>query len=86
MSRALWVNCEKQYTLSQLICYNEAILKEKIAAERSNLPTHEYIDLNAVANGRGVADAGLLYLKAVDTALDIMSKAVAGTLAEVVKD
>ena len=64
----------------------EAILKEKSAAERSNLPTHEYIDLNAVANGRGVADAGLLYLKAVDTALDIMSKAVAGTLAEVVKD
>ena len=64
----------------------EAILKEKIAAERSKLPTHEYIDLNAVANGRGVADAGLLYLKAVDPALDIMSKSVAATLAEVVKD
>lgn len=63
----------------------EVILKEKIAAERSKLPTHEYIDLNAVANGRGVSDAGLLYLKAVDTALDIMSKAVAGTLAEIQK-
>ena len=42
----------------------EKILKEKIAEERSKLPTHEYIDLNAVANGRGVSDAGLLYLKA----------------------
>ena len=63
----------------------EAILKEKIQEERSKLPTHEYIDLNAVANGRGVSDAGLLYLKAVDTALDIMSKYVAATLAQVVK-
>ena len=63
----------------------EKILKEKIAEERSKLRTHEYIDLNAVANGRGVSDAGLLYLKAVDTALDIMSKSVAATLAQVVK-
>lgn len=63
----------------------EKILKEKIAEERAKLPTHEYIDLNAVSNGRGVADAGLLYLKAVDTALDIMSKSVAATLAQVVK-
>ena len=62
----------------------EQILKEKIAEERSKLPTHEYIDLNAVSNGRGVADGGLLYLKAVDTALD-MSKSVAATLAQVVK-
>ena len=63
----------------------EQILKEKIAEERSKLQTHEYIDLNAVSNGRGVADGGLLYLKAVDTALDIMSKSVAATLAQVVK-
>ena len=63
----------------------EQILKEKIAEESSKLPTHEYIDLNAVSNGRGVADGGLLYLKAVDTALDIMSKSVAATLAQVVK-
>ena len=63
----------------------EQILKEKIAEERSKLPNHEYIDLNAVSNGRGVADGGLLYLKAVDTALDIMSKSVAATLAQVVK-
>lgn len=63
----------------------EQILKKKIAEERSKLPTHEYIDLNAVSNGRGVADGGLLYLKAVDTALDIMSKSVAATLAQVVK-
>ena len=63
----------------------EAILKEKIAAERSKLPTHEYIDFNAVTNGRGVSDAGLLYLKTVDTVLDIMSKSVSATLAEIVK-
>jgi len=64
----------------------EAILKEKIAEERSKLPVHEYIDLNAVSNGRGVADGGIMFLKAVDTALEIMSKSVAATLAEVVKD
>ncbi|MCR5175881.1 MAG: hypothetical protein K6C05_03415 [Anaerovibrio sp.] len=64
----------------------EAILKEKIAVERSKLPTHEYIDLNAVSNGRGVADAGLLYIQAVDTALDIMSKSLAGALSEIIKD
>ena len=63
----------------------EQILKEKIAEERSKLPTHEYIDLNAVPNGRRAADGGLLYLKAVATALDIMSKSVAATLAQVVK-
>ena len=63
----------------------EQILNENIAEERRKLPTHEYIDLNAVSNGRGVADGGLLYLKAVDTALDIMSKSVAATLAQVVK-
>ena len=64
----------------------ESILKEKIAAERSRLPAHEYIDLNAVTNGRGATDAGLLYLKAVDTALDIMEKSVSATLAEIIKD
>lgn len=63
----------------------EKILKENIAQERSKLPAHEYIDLNAVSNGRGVADGGLMYLKTVDTVLDIMSKSVAATLAQIVK-
>ena len=63
----------------------EALLKEKVAEERAKLPVREYIDMNAVANGRGVSDAGLVYLKAVDTALDIMSKSVAATLAQIVK-
>ena len=63
----------------------EALLKEKVAEERAKLPVHEYIDMNAVTNGRGVSDAGPVYLKAVDTALDIMSKSVAATLAQIVK-
>ena len=63
----------------------EALLKEKVAEERAKLPVHEYFDMNAVTNGRGVSDAGLVYLKAVDTALDIMSKSVAATLAQIVK-
>ena len=63
----------------------EALLKEKVAEERAKLPVNEYIDMNAVTNGRGVSEAGLVYLKAVETALDIMSKSVAATLAQIVK-
>lgn len=63
----------------------EKILDAKIAEERSKMPVHEYIDLNAVQNGRGAIDAGLLFVKALDTSLAITKKAVAATLAEVLK-
>ncbi|MCI7478553.1 MAG: hypothetical protein MSA77_10045 [Selenomonadales bacterium] len=63
----------------------EKLLSEKIAEERSKLHTHDYWDMTKYQNGRGAIDGGELFLTCLDTSLKIMEKAVAATLAEVLK-
>ena len=61
----------------------EKMLAESIAEEREKMRVHEYIDLTVAQNGRGAIDGGSLYLQTIDKALEIMQKAVAKTLAQV---